>query len=315
MRFTAENLAGRPPEKGRQLFARQRLLCMREALGAVYMKQRMISAGIGLVVLAAVLAFFETLVFNAAVALIVVLAVYELLQAAGCAKNRALLAVSCLYSGSVPFIPYFLAAKVFPLVAFCYIAVLFLFLLARHSEITALQIGFTFFIATILPFALTVSIYMRDRDGSPVACFLILLGLAGAWVSDSGAYFAGRAFGRRPLAPQVSPKKTVEGSIGGAVCCMLGFLLIAAVYPWVSEKFFGVPVQVNLPLVLLISPVISVAGMLGDLTASVIKRQNGVKDYGNIMPGHGGIMDRFDSVLFTVPAVFMFAQWLTLIRV
>ena len=151
------------------------------------MKQRVISACIGLIILAAVLAFFETPVFNAAVALIVILAVYEVLHAAGCTKNRVLLAVSCLYSGSIPFIPYFRAVKIFPLAAFCYIAVLFLLLLARHNEISALQIGFAFFISTILPFALTVSIYMRDRDGSLAACFLILLGLAGAWVSDTGA--------------------------------------------------------------------------------------------------------------------------------
>ncbi len=281
----------------------------------VYMKQRVISACIGLVLLAAVLAFFETPVFNAAISVIVMLAVYEVLQAAGCAKNRALLAVSCLYSGSIPFIPYLFAAKIFPLVSFCYIAVLFLFLLGFHSEISALQVGFVFFISTILPFALTVSIYLRDREGSSAACFLILLGLIGAWVSDTGAYFAGRAFGRHPLAPQVSPKKTVEGSVGGVLCCLLGFLLIGAVYPWASQRFFGIQAEVNLPLVLFISPFVSVAGMLGDLTASVIKRQNGVKDYGNIMPGHGGVMDRFDSVLFTVPTVFMFAQWLTLIRV
>ncbi|MCI8624606.1 MAG: phosphatidate cytidylyltransferase [Provencibacterium sp.] len=277
------------------------------------MKQRVISACIGLVILAVVLAFFETPVFNVAVALIIVLAVYEVLHAAGCAENRALLAAACLYSGVIPFIPYFLAGRLFPLVAFCYIAVLFLFLLARHGEISALKIGFIFFISTILSFSLTVSVYMRDQQTPENACFLILLGLAGAWVSDTGAYFVGRAFGKHPLAPQVSPKKTVEGFIGGIISCALGFVLITAVYCWALRQFFGQEAAVNLPLVVLISPAVSVAGTLGDLAASVIKRQNGVKDYGNIMPGHGGVMDRFDSVLFTVPTVFMLSKWLTLI--
>lgn len=279
------------------------------------MKQRVISALIGLAILAVVLAFFETLIFNAAVAVIIAVAVYELLHAAGCAGNRALTAIACLYSAGIPFIPHTNAARLFPMLAFCYIAVLLLFLLARHETLGALQVGFIFFISTIVPFALTVTVYMRDKYGPAAACFLILLGLAGAWVSDTGAYFAGRALGRHKLAPLVSPKKTVEGAIGGILSCLLGYLLIAAVYPLALSHFFSIEAQVNLPLVALIAPVVSVSGMLGDLTASVIKRQNGVKDYGNIMPGHGGVMDRFDSVLFTVPTVFMLSQWLALIRI
>lgn len=279
------------------------------------MKQRVISALIGLAILAVVLAFFKTLIFNAAVAAIVALAVYELLHAAGCAGNRALVAVACLYSAGIPFIPHSSAARLFPLAAFCYIAVLLLFLLARHEEIGALQVGFIFFISTAVPFALTAAVYMRDKDGPAAACFLILLGLAGAWVSDTGAYFVGRALGRHKLAPVVSPKKTVEGAAGGILCCLAGYLLIAAAYPLALSHFLGIEAQVSLLLVALIAPVVSVAGMLGDLTASVIKRQNGVKDYGNIMPGHGGVMDRFDSVLFTVPTVFMLSQWLALIQI
>ena len=113
----------------------------------------------------------------------------------------------------------------------------------------------------------------------------------------------------------MSPKKTVEGLIGGVLSGVLGSALIAVLYRWAVLFLLGMEVQVNLPLVILTAPVVSVVGTLGDLAASVIKRQNGVKDYGNIMPGHGGVMDRFDSVLFTVPAVFMFAQWLPLIQV
>lgn len=279
------------------------------------MKQRLISAGVGLILLEVVLYFFDTLVLNTAVALIVILGLYEVLHAAGCMKDKFLVVAACLYGGLIPFIPHHSAARIFPLVTFVYIAVLFLIMLARHNEISALQIGFTFFISTIIPFSLTVSIYMRDRMGEAAALYYILIALAGAWMSDTGAYFVGRAFGRHKLAPQISPKKTVEGAISGVVICTISLLLISAAFQWAAPGYFAQEVWINYPLLAVLAPVISVSGMLGDLSASVIKRQNHIKDFGNIMPGHGGVVDRFDSVFFTAPTVFMLTQYLTFFSV
>jgi len=122
---------------------------------------------------------------------------------------------------------------------------------------------------------------------------LILIAVVGPWVSDSGAYFAGRFFGRHALFPTLSPKKTIEGSIGG-------LLLTTLVIGWVAYTFMGFPI----PQAAVSGAAISVLSQSGDLFESILKRILNVKDLGNVLPGHGGILDRIDSLLFTAPAVY-----------
>jgi phosphatidate cytidylyltransferase len=122
---------------------------------------------------------------------------------------------------------------------------------------------------------------------------LILIAVVGPWISDSGAYFAGRFFGRHLLFPSLSPKKTVEGGLGGL---LLTVLVVAPVAFTLLD--FG-PVKA-----LLIGAVVSVASQCGDLFESALKRILDVKDLGNFLPGHGGVLDRVDSLLFTAPAVY-----------
>jgi phosphatidate cytidylyltransferase len=116
------------------------------------------------------------------------------------------------------------------------------------------------------------------------------------WATDTGAYFTGRAFGKRKLWPEISPNKTVEGSIGGIVCA----LVVASVYQ-LYTGFFA-----SFPTLLLMTVVLSIFGQMGDLVESAFKRHYGVKDSGNILPGHGGILDRFDSLLFILPLLHFF---------
>ena len=117
-----------------------------------------------------------------------------------------------------------------------------------------------------------------------------------AWGSDTGAYFAGYFFGKHKLAPTLSPKKTVEGLVGGILVCVgLCIGLYFLVYHHAPGNWFK----------LIGSAVLfSVAGVVGDLTASYVKRESGIKDYGKLMPGHGGVMDRFDSVLLIAPIMY-----------
>ncbi|HEX3016020.1 MAG TPA: phosphatidate cytidylyltransferase [Desulfobacteria bacterium] len=125
--------------------------------------------------------------------------------------------------------------------------------------------------------------------------YLTFLTLAVTWATDTGAYFAGRAFGRHSLAPRVSPHKTIEGSIGGLLAAAGIGALIG----------YWVPNQTLSPMVLAgFGLVAGITGQLGDLVESALKRFAGVKDSGQIIPGHGGILDRFDSFLFTVPTVY-----------
>lgn len=278
------------------------------------MKQRILSACVGLVLLGVVLFFFDTWIFNAAIAAIVAIALYELIRAIG-VTNRLLIACSCLYGALIPILPHALAVRLLPPVTFLYIALLLLTMIGRHKEISATQVGFLFFVSLALPFSITVCIYLRDTQGMPASVFYILFALAGAWLSDTGAYFVGRKFGKHRLAPQISPKKTVEGAVGGVVVSTALILLIAAAYQALCPVLFGVRVEISFGLLALFCPILSVTGMLGDLTASVIKRQNNIKDFGNIMPGHGGVMDRFDSVFFTAPMVYVMAHYFTLLTV
>lgn len=127
--------------------------------------------------------------------------------------------------------------------------------------------------------------------------FYILIPFVLAFLSDTGAYFVGLSFGKHKLAPVISPKKSVEGVFGGVLGAVLGMLL----YCVVLQVFFGFEVNYLYAVVYGISG--SAAGVFGDLCFSVIKRQVGIKDYGKLFPGHGGILDRFDSMMVVAPLV------------
>lgn len=129
----------------------------------------------------------------------------------------------------------------------------------------------------------------------------LLVALAIVWAGDTGAYFAGRAFGRHKLAPRISPNKTVEGLVGGMVCA----LLAAALFAW----YAGATLQQQ-PLVLGVALVTFLASVVGDLFESLLKRHVGVKDSGDILPGHGGILDRIDAVLAALPVFALGKLWL-----
>jgi len=123
-----------------------------------------------------------------------------------------------------------------------------------------------------------------------------------AWVSDTCAYFAGRALGKHKLAPVLSPKKTVEGAVGGILgSVIVGFVIGYVVY---IKEIHDIKFLV---VMIIITFAGSIIGQLGDLLASGIKRDHKIKDYGNVIPGHGGIMDRFDSVIFVIPCVYFLA--------
>ena len=145
-------------------------------------------------------------------------------------------------------------------------------------------------------------IILHDIDKVNGLMYLIM-GLCGAWLADSGAYFVGTFIGKKKLCPEISPKKTVEGFVGGIFITGLLFMLINFGYSKILPHF---TVSVNYFEVCVLGMILAVVGTLGDLSASVVKRQCGIKDYGNIMPGHGGLMDRFDSVVFVAPCLYAF---------
>lgn len=129
--------------------------------------------------------------------------------------------------------------------------------------------------------------------------FWVLLLFLAIWGDDAGAYFTGHVFGRTPLAPRISPKKTLEGSVGG----FLASLLIAWLFTGLYGRWFGK--TADLKTVILLVALFAVAGQVGDLAESALKRGAAVKDSSELLPGHGGMLDRIDSLLFAAPALWM----------
>ena len=272
------------------------------------MKQRIITAVIGLCVLAVVVVFFNTLLLNIAVCIISVIAVYEVLQAAKYNKHKILMCVSLALAALIPFVTTNFVTMTLQFFLYLFAVILFTLLIARHTELRAEEIGFTFLVSISITTSFTTIIFLRENNATCLSILYVLIALGSAWWSDTFAYFTGRAFGKRKLAPVISPKKTVEGAIGGLFGAVLGNLFIAFLLtqlqsvPAIASYYEGT-LQVNYLRIALLSPILSVVSILGDLSASAIKRQFGVKDFGSIMPGHGGVMDRFDSVLFVLPLV------------
>lgn len=146
----------------------------------------------------------------------------------------------------------------------------------------------------LIPFLLTSLVRIHSGVHGR---FYIMIPFVLAFISDSGAYFAGRFLGKHKLAPTISPKKTVEGAVGGILGAILGMIIYGLVLQ------FGFSFKVDYLAAVVYGIIGSVAGVFGDLCFSTIKRQTGIKDYGNLIPGHGGILDRFDSMIIIAPLV------------
>jgi len=143
-------------------------------------------------------------------------------------------------------------------------------------------------------------LYLRSLPGG---FFYVILVLSATWANDAGAYFVGRNWGKRKLAPQISPNKTIEGALGGLIFSLLATFLIGW---WINSSL--PQFSFSLLHLFILGLLISVAAQFGDLVESLFKRDAGLKDSSNLIPGHGGILDRFDSLLFTTPIVYYYLQ-------
>ena len=126
---------------------------------------------------------------------------------------------------------------------------------------------------------------------------IIIFPFIAAWITDTFAYFSGRFFGKHKLSPLISPNKTIEGSIGG----ILGCILAVIAYKYIAQIIWGLSLDIIYSIAVIIPA--SIIAQIGDLSFSYLKREFKIKDFGTILPGHGGILDRFDSLLFAAPFV------------
>jgi phosphatidate cytidylyltransferase len=176
-----------------------------------------------------------------------------------------------------------------------YTIVLFAEMMADHVKVRIEMIALCYVAGAIVPFLLSSLIRILTMT---TGRYVVLIPFAIAFLSDGGAYFAGLKFGKHKLAPVVSPNKTIEGALGGLIAAMLGMLIYALVLDLAFSQF-----RVNYGIAILYGLVGSLVGVFGDLCFSIIKRQTGIKDYGNLIPGHGGVLDRFDSMMMVAPLV------------
>ena len=281
------------------------------------MKTRVITAIVGLAVLAVVLAFFNTVLFDLVLAGICLLGMHEVFGSMGFGKKQWY-----LFAAAVPYTLLVMlsssAAVRALLLPASFLVVLFynICLIASHSTLDFGKLaGYVYFSGVIL-FCFYSLIHLKRMLPFDTfqydAIYFILLILCFAWGGDTFAYFAGRAFGKHKLAPVVSPNKTVEGAIGGICGSMLIGVIATVIYGMLSGRYAAFTVEVTVRHYLVVvgmGAIASVLGILGDLFASAVKRQVGIKDYGTIFPGHGGILDRFDSVMFIAPFVSIVVRY------
>ncbi len=272
------------------------------------MKTRIITGLVGLVVVIAWLISMYTPIFSAVLAIVAAIGVYELIKAFE-VKNPVFKGLCLIISVLIPF--YFeYKAKInipmFPVIA----AVLLISLIIMVLDFKNLkfeQVACSLFAAAFVPSAFScitlfrdVYITFQDSYIKTDGIFLILFAFFCCWLSDTFAYFVGRKFGKRKLAPVISPKKTIEGAIGGIICTAV----LNTVLFFVFRYNFALSEKISLVTVIISSVFLSVISIFGDLAASTIKRHHGIKDFGNLLPGHGGVMDRFDSSCFVFPALY-----------
>lgn len=278
------------------------------------MKTRVITALVGIVILIGVLFTFDTMVFNLVIAAITLIALHEIYQAFAFEKEaKPLLWVLVPYVLLVMLSSYQLCRVLVMPASFLVVMFYAIYLVVRNGTISFQKASGLAMFSGIVIFCFYSFIRLKellptDEYGYD-AIFFILLILCFAWGGDTCAYFAGRAFGKHKLCPVVSPKKTVEGAIGGVLGTMVFGVLVTLIYSVAADRmeaFTRSNIGVSMYVVIaLLACVAAVLGIYGDLFASVVKRQCGIKDYGTIFPGHGGILDRFDSVMFIAPFVTM----------
>ncbi len=258
-------------------------------------KVRIISSIIGIPLLIAII-LFGGVPFRIALTILCLIGVYEFYQAV----NKDLKPINNIgYLFSIIFLIFlydFTLTKFYIFISL-FLLVLLITMILSHPKFDIRDVENTYIGFFYVCFLLSHIALVRELPDGKIYVWLIFIT---AWGSDTGAYFAGRKFGKHKLAPVLSPKKTIEGSIGG----ILLSALLSVVYGVIMNNFMGNDIFQVMVKFAVIGVLGSIVGQIGDLTASSIKRSTGIKDFGRIIPGHGGVMDRFDSVLFTAPMVY-----------
>ena len=259
------------------------------------MKKRIIAAAVALPLLLVVLLVLPQIATAILMAAVCAVACWELMCVTGLVRHLRLFIYSAVMAAAISIwsflgCPHGMAV----LLLMLYFSALAAELLRAHTALRFSKICIAAFSGIVVPVFLTAIVRLQMMENGR---FLVLVPCVIAFTADSGAYFIGRAFGNHKLAPIISPKKTVEGAVGGVICAIAGMIIYTLILR------FAFHFTVNYLYAAVYGLVGAAGSIVGDLFFSCVKRQVKIKDYGNILPGHGGVLDRFDSMSVVAPLV------------
>lgn len=268
---------------------------------------RLTSGIIGGILAIVVLIFNQSfpILINSVISLIATLSIMEIFSVTGISNKLYITIPTAIF---VVIMPLFGYGTLWQFFWFIYTVIIFMTLIL-NPNLNFKDISIIYTMAILITFSLSKLVDIKNLDNE-YGSFYVLLALCTAWLSDTGAYFLGKMFGKHKLCPNVSPKKTVEGMVGGIVFCVLSLIIIGVLF---NNFVFPEKHKINYFLLVLMGLIGSPISVIGDLCFSVIKRSCHVKDFGNTIPGHGGILDRFDSLIFVAPYIYLFLKLLPII--
>lgn len=248
---------------------------------------------------------FVSPLFEITISLLACFCIWEAIRGTGYAEKKIFMVPSLIFGALNPlmfaFKPYIIPNRSawygVIILSFVYCMVSFLLMMCNIKTLKFNNTTAIMFLSLIISSFMSCIIYIRRLEHG--FFYMILAIVCCAWITDIFAYLVGITLGKHRFAPLVSPKKSVEGSVGGAVFCVGFFCLFTFIYQMIKD------VQVNWVLAVVYALVCTIVGQIGDLSFSMIKRSYGIKDFGSILPGHGGVLDRLDSLIFIAPTFYL----------
>lgn len=273
-----------------------------------------------IIIIIGLIGFLLAIIFDLVPVITVVLAalsataIFEIVRAVG-SKSKLLYVLSCSAGAFIVLAEGFGLSLPAPTVLLSfYVLVLMAVMVFFNKEISFTHCSAAFFATMVIPYAFLCFLRLNNAGEwfpgytHQEGIYFVGLGFACSWLTDSFAFLVGRKLGKHKMAPVISPKKSIEGAVGGVVITALFNVLIVYLFIIGCKGLYGYDLfggdMMTLLYIIPISMILSLVSMVGDLAASVLKRNFGIKDYSQLLPGHGGIMDRFDSCMFVLPALY-----------
>ena len=262
------------------------------------MLTRIITAIVALAVFVPALIFSDTVFFDIFIAAGSFVGTIELLRCVGTMKKGAIAAPSMLVAFLVPLLFRYVSNEAIVLIVIAYLFYLLYASVFDRKHNSTGDIALCFFSTVFVTISFTSIVITRQLPHGEILYLMIFIG---AWSTDTFSYFTGKLFGRHKFMPTISPNKTIEGAAGGVVFCSLSFVL----YGYIIARINNIAAEPNYIVLALAGVATAAIAILGDLSMSAIKRNYNIKDFGSIFPGHGGILDRCDSVMAVAPIIMI----------